>query len=321
MAPPVDLVHVVRNGLVESIHTGDVAVCDVDGRVVAFAGDPERALFGRSCEKPVQGAVSFHAMDEPGDLPDDLIAVMCASHNGEPRHVAAVRRLLRRGPVPVSALQNPRDRMRGGTRSRIHDNCSGKHAGMLVASAHRGWDLATYRSRAHPIQRRVSRAMIDATGVARPTFGVDGCGLPVHGVTLRAMATMYARLSAPDRAGRLASSVDRVVRAMTGSPFMVGGTRRLDTDVMTAAAGRVLAKEGAEALVCATSLDQGLGIAVKVTDGSWRRIAPAFVKVLRDLDVHLDGDGLRRHEEMVVLGGDEPVGTVEAVVALRHRAP
>ena len=174
MAPPVDLVHVIRNGLVESIHTGDVAVCDVDGRVVAFAGDPERALFGRSCEKPVQGAVSFHAMDEPGDLPDDLIAVMCASHNGEPRHVAAVRRLLRRGPVPVSALQNPRDRMRGGTRSRIHDNCSGKHAGMLVASAHRGWDLTTYRSRAHPIQRRVSRAMVDATGVARPTFGVDG---------------------------------------------------------------------------------------------------------------------------------------------------
>jgi L-asparaginase II len=321
VAPPVELVHVVRNGLVESIHTGDVAVCDVDGRLVASAGDPDRALFGRSCEKPVQGAVSFHAMDEPDELPDDLVAVMCASHNGEPRHVAAVRRLLRRGPVPVSALQNPRDRMRGGTRSRIHDNCSGKHAGMLVASAHRGWDLATYRSRSHPLQRRISRAMIDATDVARPTFGVDGCGLPVHGVTLRAMATMYARLSTPDRMGRLAPSIDRVVRGMTGSPFMVGGTRRLDTDVMSAASGLVLAKEGAEALVCATSLEQGLGIAMKVTDGSWRRIGPAFVKVLRDLDVGLDGDRLRRHEAMEVLGGDEPVGTVEAVVALRHPAP
>jgi L-asparaginase II len=320
VAPPVELVHVVRNGLVESIHTGDVVVCDVDGRVLASAGDPERALFGRSCEKPIQGAVSFHAMEEPDDLPGDLLAVMCASHNGEPRHVAAVRRLLRRGSVPVSALQNPRDRMRGGTRSRIHDNCSGKHAGMLVASAHRGWDLATYRSRSHPLQRRVSRAIVDATDVARPSFGVDGCGLPVHGVTLRAMATMYARLSTPERMGRLAPSVDRVVHAMTGSPFMVGGTRRLDTDLMTASGGRVLAKEGAEALVCATSLDQGLGIAVKVTDGGWRRIGPAFVKVLRDLDVDLEDEGVRRHEEMAVLGGEEPVGTVEAVVALRRRA-
>jgi L-asparaginase II len=320
VAPPVELVHVVRNGLVESIHLGDVAVCDPDGRVVASAGDPDRILFGRSCEKPVQGAVSFHAMDEPADLPDDLAAVMCASHNGEPRHVAAVRRLLRRASVPVSALQNPRDRMRGGRRSRIHDNCSGKHAGMLVASAHRGWDLATYRSRSHPLQRRVTRAVVEATDVERPTMGVDGCGLPVHGVTLRAMATMYARLSAPERMGRLAPAVDRVVRAMVASPFMVGGTRRLDTDVMTAGAGRVLAKEGAEALVCATSLEQRLGVAVKVTDGSWRRIGPAFVKVLRDLDVVSEAEGLRHHEHLPVLGGEEPVGTVEAVVRLRRGA-
>ena len=320
MTAPAELVHVIRNGLVESVHTGDVAVCDADGRVLASAGDPERILFGRSCEKPVQGAVSFHAMDEPGDLPDDLAAVMCASHNGEPRHVAAVRRLLRRGSVPVSALQNPRDRMRGGSRSRIHDNCSGKHAGMLVASAHRGWDLATYRSRSHPLQRRVTRAVVDATEVARPAFGVDGCGLPVHGVTLRAMATMYARLSAPERMGGLATAVDRVVRGMVASPFMVGGTGRLDTDVMLAGAGRVLAKEGAEALVCATSLDQGVGVAVKVTDGSWRRIGPAFVKVLRDLDVALEADGLRQHEYLAVLGGEEPVGTVEAVVRLRRGA-
>jgi L-asparaginase II len=260
-------------------------------------------------------------MDEPDDLSDDLVAVMCASHNGEPRHVAAVRRLLRRGAVPASALQNPRDRMHGGRRSRIHDNCSGKHAGMLAASAHRGWDLATYRSRSHPLQRRVSRAVVDATDVERPAFGVDGCGLPVHGVPLRAMATMYARLSAPERIGRLASSVDRVVRAMAASPFMVGGTHRLDTDVMVAGAGRVLAKEGAEALVCATALDQGLGIAVKVTDGSWRRIGPAFVHVLRDLDVVPEADGLRHHEQLPVLGGEEPVGSVEAVVRLRRGAP
>ena len=157
MTAPAELVHVVRNGLVESVHTGDVAVCDADGRVLASAGDPERILFGRSCEKPVQGAVSFHAMDEPGDLPDDLAAVMCASHNGEPRHVAAVRRLLRRGSVPVSALQNPRDRMRRGAGRGSATTAPGSTRGMLVASAHRGWDLATYRSRSHPLQRRVTQ--------------------------------------------------------------------------------------------------------------------------------------------------------------------
>jgi L-asparaginase II len=320
VARPVPLTHVVRNGLVESVHVGDVAVCDADGRVIAFAGDPDRMLFGRSCEKPVQGAVSFRAMSEPDDLPDDLAAVMCASHNGEPKHVAAVRRLLRRGRVPVSALQNPRDRMQGGRRPPIYDNCSGKHAAMLVASAHRGWPLATYRSRSHPLQRRIGRAVVAATDVERPGIGVDGCGLPVHGVPLRAMATMYARLAEPERSGSLASSVDRVVRGMLASPFMVGGTRRLDTDVMTAT-GDVLVKEGAEGLVCALLTTRSLGIAMKCADGNGRRLAPAFVRVLRDLDAIPERalDGLRRHASPPVLGGDDVQGSVEAVVRLRRR--
>ncbi len=319
MVRPAELVHVVRNGLVESVHTGDVAVCDADGRFRAFAGDPDRLLFGRSCEKPLQGAVSFAAMDEP-DLTDAEVAVMCGSHQGEPVHVRAVRRLLRRGPVPVSALQNPRDRSSKGTRSRLHDNCSGKHAAFLVASAHRGWDLGGYRSASHPIQRRVQRAVVAATDVERPMTGVDGCGIPGHGVPLRAMATMFARLGSPERLGRLAPAVERVVRGMLAAPHLVGGTRRLDTDVMVAAGGRVIAKEGAEGLVCATSLDGGIGVAMKVSDGSWRRLAPAFLRVLRDLDVlpSAASEELARHERLPVLGGEEPQGAVEAVVRLRR---
>jgi L-asparaginase II len=319
MAAPAELVHVVRNGLVESVHTGDVAVCDADGRLRAFAGDPDRLLFGRSCEKPLQGAVSFSAMEEP-DLPDDEIAVMCASHSGEPIHVAAVRRLLRRGPVPVAALRTPRDRATKGARSRIWDGCSGNHAGLLVASARRGWDLAGYRTPSHPVQRRVLRAVTAATDVERPRIGVDGCGIPVHAVPLRAMATMFARLGDPERLGRLAPAADRVVRGMLAAPHMVGGTRRLDTDVMTAGAGRVIAKEGAEGLVCATSLPQGLGIAIKATDGSWRRLAPSVVKVFRDLDVLPASafEHLRHHERLPVLGGEEPQGAVEAVIRLRR---
>jgi L-asparaginase II len=319
MARPADLVHVVRNGLVESVHTGDVAVCDADGRLRAFAGDPDRLLFGRSCEKPLQGAVSLAAMDDPG-LSDDEIAVMCASHSGEAIHVAAVRRLLRRGPVPVGALKTPRDRATRGARAPIWDGCSGNHAGLLVASARRGWELGTYRAPGHPIQRRVFRAVVTATDIERPTIGVDGCGIPVHGVPLKAMATMFARFGTPDRMGRLADATDRVVRGMLAAPHLVGGAGRLDTDVMQAGAGAVIAKEGAEGLVCATSFPLGLGIALKVTDGNWRRLAPAFVKVLRDLDV-LPGsaeDGLARHERLPVLGGEELQGSVEAVVRLRR---
>jgi L-asparaginase II len=319
MTAPAELVHVVRNGLVESVHTGDVAVCDADGTLRAGAGDPERLLFGRSCEKPLQGAVSFSAMEEP-DLPDDEVAVMCASHSGEADHVAAVRRLLRRGPVPVGAIRTPRDRATKGARARIWDGCSGNHAGLLVAAARRGWDLTTYRSPGHPVQRRVLRAVTAATDVEHPIIGVDGCGIPVHGVPLRAMATMFARFASPDRLGRLASATDRIVRGILAEPHLVGGTRRLDTDVITAGDGSVLAKEGAEGLVCATSLAQGIGIACKVTDGNWRRLAPAFIEVLRALDVLAPtaSDALAHHERLPVLGGEEPQGSVEAVVRLRR---
>jgi L-asparaginase II len=296
-----------------------VAVCDPDGRLRAFAGDPDRLLFGRSCEKPLQGAVSFAAMDEP-ELSDDEVAVMCASHSGEDVHVAAVRRLLRRGPVPVGALRTPRDRATKGARARIWDGCSGNHAGLLVAAAHRGWDLETYRAPGHPLQRRVLRAVKASTDVERPRIGVDGCGIPVHGVPLRAMATMFARFGSPDRWGRLASATDRIVRGILAAPHLVGGTGRLDTDVMIAGAGQLIAKEGAEGLVCATSLGQGLGIALKVTDGNWRRLAPAVVEVLRQLEVLPASafDGLARHERLPVLGGEEPQGSVEAVVRLRR---
>jgi L-asparaginase II len=315
---PAELVRVIRNGLVESVHVGDVAVVDPAGRVVASAGATDRLLFGRSCEKPVQGAVSIDAIDEPG-LTDDEVAVLCGSHDGDDVHLRAVRKLLRRGPVPASALRNPRDRRSGGSRSRLHDNCSGKHAAMLVASARNGWDLATYRERRHPIQRRVARAVAVATGVDDPIVGVDGCGLPVHGVPLRAMATMYARLARPEAFGRLAPAVERVVTGMLASPLLVGGRKRLDSDVI-AATGDVVAKEGAEGLVCAALLGPGLGVAVKVADGSWRRSAPAFVKVLDDLGV-LDRDARDRlagHARLPVLGGDEPQGAVEAVVRLRR---
>jgi len=324
-ASPAPLVRVVRSGLEESVHVGHVAVCDARGRVVAFAGDPDRPTFARSCTKPVQGAVSVTAIGE--ELPDRLVAIVCASHNGEPVHLRAVREVLRRGGLNEDDLQTPPDRpldpasASGVRRPRsLFHNCSGKHAGMLLASVRSGWDTGAYRRRSHPLQRRVTAAVRAMSGHRDPAIGVDGCGVPVHGMPLRAIATMYARLAEPAPAGDLEPAVRRVATAMRTEPYLVGGRGRDDTAIMEAADG-LLAKEGAEALDCAVALEAGLGVAVKVADGGYRSAGPALIAVLDQLGL-LTAGARRRLEQRAsppVLGGGRPVGRLEPAVRLRTR--
>ncbi len=305
------------------MHAGHVAICDADGRLVAWVGDPDHPLYGRSCMKPLQGAVSLAAI---GDLPlrTEQLAVICASHNGEPVHRRAVRAVLRAGGLDVTHLRTPpaypeeaEARSRASAPTAIAHNCSGKHAGMLLASARNGWDLPTYRARSHPLQRRITASVRDACGLRPAPIGVDGCGVPVHGVTLRAMATLYARLARPERLGALGPQVERAVAAMRAAPYLVGGRGRLDTDLMTATR-HVLAKEGAEALTCAADLRSGIGVAVKIADGGHRAAPPALLRTLREMGV-LSAEDLRTlaaHARPPVLGGGEPVGRLEPVFDL-----
>ncbi|HEX9121980.1 MAG TPA: asparaginase [Actinomycetota bacterium] len=325
MAAPLPLVRVVRSGFEESVHLGHVAVCDARGRLVAWAGDPARPVFARSSMKPVQGAVSLSAIGD--ELPHDLIAVMCASHNGEPVHVRAVKRLLRVGGAGPSALRNPpgwpldtRSMARAGRPSRLLHNCSGKHAGMVVASLRAGWDPQTYRGRGHPLQRRVLRAVLDATGLERVAVGVDGCGVPVHGMPLASVATLYARLGQPEAFGALAPWVRTATAAMRAHPYLVAGRERTDTAVMRAAPG-LLVKGGAEALHCAAIPDAGLGVAVKAHDGGDRASGPALIRALALLGVLSSSQlaQLDRFARRPVTGGGERVGEVEAVFELRGR--
>lgn len=325
MPAPEPLVRVVRSGLEESIHLGHVAVCDARGRLHAWLGDPERVVFLRSAAKPLQAAVCLSLIRE--DLPDREVAVMAGSHSAEPVHLAAVRGLLRRAGLGVSALRCPpalpldeRAMLAAGARRRIHHNCSGKHAGMLLACARAGLDLETYPERGHALQRRILRAVARGTGRAPTPLGVDGCGVPVHRASLRAAATLYARLLEPDGSfGRLAPHVARVTQAMRGEPYLVAGRGRTDTALMREVPG-LLVKVGAEALHCAAVPELGLGVAVKVADGGERASGPALVHVLRELGVLGEEAIVRlgRVARRPVLGGGRPVGELAPTFSLRR---
>jgi L-asparaginase II len=317
--PPVPMVRVVRSGLEESVHEGDLAVVDAEGRVVAWAGEPERVLFARSSMKPLQATVSTSLA--PLDWTDREVAVMCASHNAEPVHLEAVRAVLARGGVPEEALLcpavRPWDDERLGEdpgRRRINSDCSGKHAGMLSACVAQGWPTESYRDRDHPLQSRVLEAVRTASGQASLHLGVDGCGVVVHALPLSAMATIYARLARPERLGELVPFARRAVEAMRAEPYLVAGRDRPDTALMQVAPG-VIAKGGAEGLMCVAVLDRGLGVALRIRDGGGGRgSGPAAIHALRALDVLSDED-LERLEPFArpaVLGGGVPVGELIA---------
>jgi L-asparaginase II len=316
------LVRVVRSGLQESEHEVHVAVGDERGRLLASAGDPDRVVFARSSMKPVQAAVSLSCIAHP--ISDRQVALMCASHNGEAVHVRVVRSLLATVGLDESALRNtpgwPLDReaaARARAPSRIRHNCSGKHAGMVVAAASAGWRTETYLRPAHPLQRRILRAVRSAAGLDEVQVGVDGCGAPVFGMPLAAMATVFARLARPGAFGRLQPHVARAVSAMRADPYLVAGRRREDTAIMQAAPHLVV-KSGAEALICAADLERGVGVAVKVADGGERAAPPALLRSLELLEILSPAQmrALDRFAHPWVTGGGRRVGEVLTDVGL-----
>jgi L-asparaginase II len=318
----VPLVRVIRSGLEESVHVGDVAVVDAAGDLVAFVGDPERALFARSSMKPLQATVSLSLA--PFEFSDKEVAVMCASHNAEPEHLEAVRSLMARAGVDEAALQCPAVRpwdeeaaASHPERRKINSDCSGKHGGMLAACLAQGWPPDSYRRPDHPLQQRVLQSVLSTTGLGTVHVGVDGCGVPVHGLSLRSMATIYARLSTPDRWASLAPFADRAAKAMTAEPYLVAGRNRVDTAVMQAAPG-VLVKGGAEGLICAVVMNADLGVAVKVADGAHRAAGPALIHTLHSLGAldQTQVDALAAFARPSVLGGGEAVGELRAAFSL-----
>ena len=319
--PSVPLVRVVRSDVVESIHRGSVAVCDAEGALVLAAGDPGAVVFARSTTKPLQAAVSLGRI--PDQLPDAEVAVMAASHNAEPEQIEAVREILARAALGEEALRCPPAQPRWvedarrvhGPRPLLH-NCSGKHAGMLLACVRSGLDPASYPAPAHPLQREVLAAITEAAGGPPVALGVDGCGVPVHAYPLVSLAIEFARLGRPETLpDPLRGAAQAVLAAMRARPGLVAGRDRVCTALMTAAP--VVAKVGAEGLICVALPERGLGLALKVEDGGDRGRDVAIVHALALLEAaDPAAEELRPFAQPAVLGGGEPVGDVVADFSL-----
>ena len=250
MSEPI-LVEVRRNGVVEARAPGSCCRRPLTGEVVAAAGDPALTCFMRSSSKPLQALPLVRARD---DLPDDELAIACASHHDTPEQVAAVRALLARAEATEDDLElGPQE---GRPPERIHNNCSGNHAGMLALCRARGWPTQGYRLPEHPSSRRASRSHAEAAEVEPETLatGTDGCGIVTFALTLERMAHAFSRLeSLPGGA--------KVAAAMRARPDLVGGPDGADYLLMRGAPGW-LAKGGAEGLLCAAGPD-GIGVALK----------------------------------------------------------
>ena len=283
------LAEVERSGFVESWHLGAVAVAGRDGELLAAVGDPDLVVYPRSCSKPFQAlAVRGLGVERELGLGQLALAGACGSHDGEPDHVASVRKVLAAAGLEESDLRCPpilpanreaRARVEGP--APVYHNCSGKHAYMLAGSVVRGWETDRYTAPEHPLQAVVADTLSDFAGVPIEHVGVDGCGVPVHAMPLRGLATAYARLGARAAGGEEGSSA--LLEAVRRHPFMVAGSGQLDTMLLEATGGRVLAKVGAEAAYAAVDLDSGIGLALKVVDGAPRARGAALLAALRGL--------------------------------------
>ncbi|GII21370.1 asparaginase [Planosporangium mesophilum] len=308
------LAEVVRSEFVEGRHFGSVVVLGPDGEVVTWAGDVTGPVFPRSSNKPMQAVGMLRA---GLDLTDDAdLALVCASHHGEPFHLERVRAMLAAGGIDAAELRTPpdyplaesaRDEVirAGGGREPIQMNCSGKHTGMLLTCAVNGWAYDDYRSPSHPLQRQLGSCVAELAGETVRDLGVDGCGAPIFALSLRGLAVAFLRLvsAAPGTVER------RVADAMRAHPELVSGTLGEDTRLMRGVPG-LLSKGGAEGVQAVAVPGVG-AVAIKIDDGAMRARMPVLVSALRRLGV--TGGVLDGHAETPLLGGGRPVGSVRAV--------
>lgn len=333
MTPGRCVVEVLRGDVVESVHRVHVAVAHAEQGPTASAGNPAHHSFVRSAIKMFQvlpfvesGGADHFALTR------EELALCTASHGGEPFHVATARAILAKARVTETALAcGPHLPLHEPTAAammaageepgRIHNNCSGKHAGMLACCVHQQWVTNGYHRAAHPLQQRILSTIerwmgVKAEDVSQAT---DGCGLPTFALPLDGVAEGCAKFAAA-----VADAVPaprRIFTAMVEHPEFVAGTDRLDTDVMRLARGRLFAKVGAEGFYAAGIPSLRLGVALKVEDGAKRAAEPALLAVLRAIDAisAAELERLSKYAQPEILNTrQEVVGHLRVLLTLDH---
>lgn len=308
------LVHVTRGGFVESAHRATLVATDPTGGTPLRHGRVDDPVLPRSSLKPIQAL----AMVRRGlDLPPHLLALVCASHSAEDFHREAVAEILATVGLDLAALQNTpalpigelehaRWLAAGTDPAPVAQDCSGKHAGMLVTCRVNDWPIETYLDPEHPLQQAIRTTTAEVVGEVTHTT-VDGCGAPLFAVPLSGLAASFGFLAAADPT----TGEGRVADAMRTAPHMVGGTGRDVTEFMQAVPG-LIAKDGAES-VYAAGLADGRGVAIKVADGAPVSRARRALLAHALLTLGVDTPGVRELADQPVLGHGEPVGAVEVL--------
>ncbi len=295
MTDPV-LVEVLRGNVVESVHRGAAVVVDADGATVLSLGDVDRPVFPRSAVKAFQAMPLFEtgAADRFNLTPAE-IALAVASHSGEPEHAATAAGILAKTGHDADCLECGAHWPMGDAAARalaatgaqpstLHNNCSGKHAGFVCVACAMDVDPRGYVGADHPVQREVTAALESMTGtkLGPEVRGTDGCSIPTYAMPLRAVASGFARLGTGRGLGtERARAAVRIREAAAAHPFMVAGTQRFDTRLMTALGIRAFVKTGAEGVYCAALPEVGLGVAIKCDDGAARAAEVVMASVIR----------------------------------------
>lgn len=290
-------VHLLREGIIESLHKVAAVVCDNRGRVLSMAGTSETTSFIRSALKPFQAlAVTSTGTLEQFGLNDRDLAIICSSHRGTVEQARQVFNVLWHCDIEADALQCPTP---PGKESPLQHNCSGKHAGMLAVCRQRNYPIENYLHRSNPVQRLIIDKVGELLGMPGEEFvrARDDCGAPTYSMQLGQMATLYATLASGDNV-----DLERIVRAMTYHPALVAGDGAFDTELMRLTEGELVSKSGSEGVQCIGRVGEGMGLAIKARDGAKRAkyavaihlllqlgwIRPSVAETLSDLFMKLD---------------------------------
>jgi len=298
------LAKLTRGDLVESLHLGHLIVLNADGSTYLSKGSPELPIYPRSVIKSLQAAAMLKA-----GLKVELneLAIICASHSGSQKHIDLVTRMLTSRDISISQLKNAVDKPLGEKEkiswgekpaSQLAQNCSGKHAGMLITCQQNGWDMSAYLDPSHPLQVAIENEIEELSGEKVSATSVDGCGAPLFAISLAGLARAISILIKSKN-----GLYQQIVLACTKYPELVAGDGRLTTRMMQAMPGLFM-KEGAEG-VQVSALRDGRVIAIKIIDGSWRPVAPIIMEIFKRWGVEMPDESVK------IYGGDRPVGEIK----------